>query len=288
MKIKQIVWQLALRKKEQGSILVDKKTLFTAVPNPVGMWAADPFIIERDNKVYIFAELFSLSKWRGEIGYCIYENGKFSKWNIIFADEHHYSYPYVFEKENNIFMMPETGSVKEIAIYKAVDFPSKWEKQVVIFSGEKMVDSIFLADDVILTYKMFGIFKNNLVLLKKENYGWQEISSIVDTQEIKRPAGKVFSYNNDFVRPAQDGRNLYGGAIKFFKCSDIINDIGSEQQIGDLRPEEIAVENLNKKIVGAHTYNATLNYEIIDVQCYRFSFIGLLNRVLMRFLKRRR
>lgn len=288
MRLSQIVWQLAIRKLPQGSILTDKKTPFIAVPNPKGMWAADPFIIEKNNKVYIFGELFSLFKWRGELGYCVYENGKFSKWSIIFADEFHYSYPYIFEKDNEIFMMPETGSVNEIAIYKAVDFPSKWEKQFVILSGEKMVDSIFISDDVVLSYKMFGNFKNHLVLLKNENNEWKKIADIVDDQEIKRPAGKIFSYGEGFVRPAQDGRNLYGGAIKFFDCSNITDDINSEKEIANLQPNEIIIKNSNKTFVGTHTYNASDNYEIVDVQYYKFSIIGLFKRFYIKLSKRRR
>lgn len=288
MRLNQIVWQIAIRKSPQGTILTDKNTPFTVVPNPNGMWAADPFILEKDNKVYIFAELFSLWQWRGKLGYCVYENNKFSKWNIIFDDVHHYSYPNVFENNGEIFMMPETGSVNEISIYKAVDFPSKWEKQSVILSGEKMVDSVFISDDTILSYKMFGNFKNHLVLLKKENNDWFQVASIVDSQEIKRPAGKVFAYGDHLVRPAQDGRKLYGGAIKFFDCSNIVNDINSEKEIVDLQPSEIVVKNLNKEFVGTHTYNASHNFEIVDVQYYKFSLIGLFKRIFIKLSKRRR
>lgn len=288
MRLGQIVWQLAIRTTPQGTIMMDKKTPFLAVPNPFGMWAADPFILEKENKVYIFAELFSLWQWRGKLGYCIYENGKFSRWNIIFDDKNHYSYPNIFEVDGVVFMMPETGSVKEIAIYKAVDFPSKWEKQSIILSGEKMVDSVFVSDDIILSYKMFGNFKNHLVLLKKDNDVWNKVANIIDEQEIKRPAGKIFAYKDRLVRPAQDGRELYGGAIKFLDCSNIIDDINSEKEIINLQPDEIVIENLKKKFVGTHTYNATENYEVVDVEYYKFSFIGFLKRFLIKLSKLRR
>ncbi len=288
MRLSQIVWQLAIRRLPQGTILTDKKTPFVAVPNPCGMWAADPFILEKDNKVYIFAELFSLLQWRGKLGYCVYENNKFSKWNIIFDDEHHYSYPNVFENNGEIYMMPETGSVNEIAIYKAVDFPSKWEKQSVVLSGAKMVDSVFISDNTILSYKMFGNFKNHLVLLKKDNNGWNQVANTIDNQEIKRPAGKIFSYGDGLIRPAQDGRNLYGGAIKFFDCGNISNDITSEKEIIDLQPCEIVVKNLNKEFVGTHTYNSSSNFEIVDVQYYKFSLIGLFKRIFIKLSNRRR
>lgn len=284
MQLKQIVWQIAIRNKPKGSILKDKETAFKAVPNPIGMWAADPFIIEKDGKIYIFAELFSLSQWKGKIGYCVFKNGKFSSWKIIFDEAPHYSYPYIFEFNDGIYMMPETGSLREIAIYKAVDFPSKWEKASIVLSGEKMVDSIFLSSDTILSYKMVGNFKNLLTYIKKQDDKWMVYQSEEDKEEIKRPGGKAFIFGRDLIRPAQDGRKIYGGSLKFFKCN-----IGeTEEEIGGLLPEEIKVEGFNKTIVGTHTYNATNNYEIIDFQYYKFSLVGLFKRTLLKLSKFRR
>ena len=213
MRIKQIVWNVAIRQTPQGTILSDKKTPFIAVPNPCGMWAADPFLLEKDNKLYIFAELFSLAKWRGELGYCVYENGRFSKWRILFADDSHYSYPNVFEKDGEVYMMPETGSKSEIALYKATKFPEKWTKEETLFSGHKMVDSVFLRQDAVLSYEMFGNFKNHLVLLEKGDAGWSVIQKLIDDKEAKRPGGKCFLHEGKMIRPGQDGSKLYGGAL---------------------------------------------------------------------------
>lgn len=284
MQLKQIVWQIAIRNKSEGFILKDKEAAFKAVPNPIGMWAADPFVMEKNGKIYIFAELFSLSQWKGKIGYCVFEKGKFSPWKIIFDEAPHYSYPYIFEFNDETYMMPETGSLREIAIYKAVEFPLKWEKVSTILSGEKMVDSIFLSNDTILSYKMVGNYKNLLTYLKKQDDKWMIYHSEVDNEEIKRPAGKAFYFGEDLIRPAQDGRKIYGGSLKFFKCN-----IGEmEEEIGSLLPEEIKVKKFNKTIVGTHTYNATDNYEIIDFQYYKFSLVGLIKRILLKLSNFRR
>lgn len=280
MQLKQVVWQVAIRNKPCGTILKEKNTPFVKVPNPVGMWAADPFLIEKEDELYIFAELFSLLEWKGKIGYCVFYKGKFSPWKIIFDEAPHYSYPYVFEYNNEIYMMPETGSLKEIAIYKAVNFPTEWKKEKVLFCGNRMVDSIFLSKEKILSYKMVGNFKNQLVYIKKEDENWVVEKSEADSNETKRPGGKIFDFEKTRVRPAQDGRKLYGGSLKFLCVDEEI-----EKEIGELKPEEIKVNNFHKKIVGTHTYNATSNYEVIDLQYYKFTLLGFLKRLLLKLSK---
>ena len=282
MQLKQIVWQVAIRNKPFGTILNEKNIPFEKVPNPIGMWAADPFVIEKKDKIYIFAELFSLLEWKGKIGYCVFCDGKFTPWKIVLDEAPHYSYPYLFEYNDEIYMMPETGSLREIAIYKAVNFPSEWKKEEVLFSGEKMVDSIFLSPDTILSYKMVGNFKNLLTYMKKEDNKWVICHSEIDSKEIKRPGGKAFVLEDNLIRPAQDGRKRYGGSLKFLSI-----DEETEREIGYLKPEEIIVKNFNKKIVGAHTYNASSNYEIIDFQYYKFTLLGLMKRVLLKLSKSR-
>ena len=284
MRLKQIVWQLGIRNNPVGTVLKEVDIPFQLIPNPKGMWAADPFIIEKDDKVYIFAELFSLLEWRGKIGYCIFCNGEVTPWEIIFDEAPHYSFPYVFECNGEFYMMPETGSLKEIAIYKAIDFPSKWEKEEIVFSGDKMVDSVFLAEDKILSYKMVGNYQNQLTYLNKVDGNWKIVNSKVDSSEIKRPAGKVFRFEGMTIRPVQDGRKLYGGSLKFLS----ISLESGEEEIGQLNPEEIVVNDFGKKIVGTHTYNATSNYEIIDFQYYQFSLLGLWERLILKFSKFRR
>ena len=72
-------WQVAYRLKPVGSIFNDKATPFIAIPNTRRYAAADPFIFEKDGVKYIFAELFDKKEDIGEIGYCVFNNGTFSK-----------------------------------------------------------------------------------------------------------------------------------------------------------------------------------------------------------------
>lgn len=283
MRFKQIFWQLALRKKPQGSILTDKNTPFLIVPNPKGMWAADPFIFEKDNRLFIFAELFSLKQWRGKIGYCVYENGFFSKWKIILDEDYHFSYPNVIFSNDNVYLMPETGSIGEVAFYSSENLNSVWKKEKILLKYGKTVDSIFLDEKRMLTYKMNGKNKNELILLCKDSDdSWQISDKRVDIDEVLRPGGAIFSSNDEIYRPAQDCRKMYGGALEFLKLNDNGNFLPTEISVCRLEPFDIKVKDFKKQIVGTHTYNSTNNFEIIDIQYWQFSVVGFFKRLILK------
>lgn len=137
MTLRQAIWHVAIRRTPKGSILTDTDTPFCKVPNPIGCWAADPFLLERDGKLYIFAELFRLLRWKGDLGYCVYENGTFSKWHTVFSERYHASYPHLFERKGNLYMMPETNAISELSVYRAEAFPNRWTKDEVLIKGER-------------------------------------------------------------------------------------------------------------------------------------------------------
>ena len=50
-------YKIAYRKKNTGSIIDDTQTPFVALKNSWRYWVADPFVISRMGKTYIFADI---------------------------------------------------------------------------------------------------------------------------------------------------------------------------------------------------------------------------------------
>ncbi|GFI63499.1 hypothetical protein IMSAG117_00914 [Lactobacillaceae bacterium] len=70
---------------------------FKMVPNPEFAWAADPFLIKYEEKIYLFAELFLYKSERnGVIGYCEFMGDHFSEWKVTMDEHWHLSYPTAF------------------------------------------------------------------------------------------------------------------------------------------------------------------------------------------------
>ena len=81
-----------------------------------------------------------------------------------------------------------------------------------------------------------------------------------------RPAGNIFSYNNELYRPSQDCSKHYGYGIKFNRI-DILNENEfSETEIDFIEP------NWNDKVISTHTFNFSKSLTIIDAQMIRNRF----------------
>ncbi len=272
-------WNVAWRKKSIGSILKDTETEFKVIKNSFRYWAADPFVFEYADKTYIFAELYDYVKCKGCLGY--YElTGSFPKWKKIIEEEYHLSYPYIFEANEEIFIIPESGANKDLTVYRAITFPDKWEKICVLRSGIQYGDTTpFEWDDhkYALTYDV-GTTEYKLILLDLESEGKDREISCANIN-CRRPAGAVFFAEDKWIRPAQDCENGYGKGLCFYEFH--MNEQGEylENILKMLSPEQLILSN-KLYLDGMHTYNASEKYEVIDIKTRRFNILNFLFRLL--------
>ena len=60
----------------------------------------------------------------------------------------HLSYPFIFTVDNELYMCPETGEIREIRLYKCTEFPLRWSFHKTLIKDVSAVDSnIFLFKD---------------------------------------------------------------------------------------------------------------------------------------------
>lgn len=272
-------WNVAYRNTPKGSILNDNyQTEFIVIPNSKKYWAADPMAFEYKGEIYIFAELYDYKLCRGTIGYTKLENKRFGKWNQVIVEDFHMSYPNLFIKDNEVYMVPETSGANELIIYKAIEFPAKWKKHKTIKAGVKWVDTTFWPseNDRITAYTETvsdPVQDYKLVFDKEYNLISEEL--IATDDNTLRCGGRIFEYNGNVVRVCQDCRVKYGGALYFRFC-----DKGSltEKKSVHVTPEDLAYD---KKILldGMHTYTALDNMEVIDIKTRRFNLINLFFRI---------
>ena len=112
-----------------------------------------------------------------------------------------------------------------------------------------------------------------------------------------RNAGKIFSFHGDAIRPGQictGGK--YGSGLAFWKIGPDL----TEKEIYSIRAEEMEAHVRlcsGKKLVGTHTYNASQNYEVIDIAYFarlprvtavRKKIHGFLWRLYIKIFRRKR
>lgn len=261
-------WQIAYRMKG------DER--FTLLPNPSWGWAADPFPIMYQDTLYIFAEIFLYKSERnGVIAYCTYANGKFSDW-IVSMDKHwHCSYPNVFIKNDKLYMCPETRQNDEIAVYRLIAFPDRWEKVKVLLTNVQCVDTTFCTEQgkvYMFTFQSErGGIKGKLYLYRIEGEKISEGKMVLeDTGTANaRPGGKIIYENGKLFRVSQNSADDYGSGLVFNEIDSFFPTY-KEHEIRRIEAGQIR-GNWKKKFSGIHTYNRIDEIEVIDLKYKTFS-----------------
>jgi hypothetical protein len=90
---------------------------------------ADPFAIWRDGRLNLFAEAYDYRTRRGAIVVRRYDEAlKYLGQRTVLSEPWHLSYPFVFEADGEIWMLPEAHRSGTLSLYRAKGFPDAWEK----------------------------------------------------------------------------------------------------------------------------------------------------------------
>lgn len=271
---------LAVRKrKNKDRFFEDQEYQFTELEIDCGdrWWLADPFLFEKNGITYVFYEAYDLYLHRGKIGYSILNGTKATKPKIILNCPYHLSFPYIFEKDGEIYMMPETNEIEAIRLFRAKKFPDEWVEDKILASKICACDTILLKngnDAYLLTNEMPSVVPegtSNSCWVKDVLYSLQNEQCVLNraVQEGDagiRNAGKIFSYNDKKIRPGQNcTNNQYGKGMIFFEINSF--EPYEEKEIYRADYQDIQKHLTTKKthINGVHTYNSTDDIEIIDV-----------------------
>lgn len=246
-------------------------------------WLADPFLYERDGKLYLFYEAFDLVERKGKIGYSVMpvdQSRSWSKLNIIIDEPYHLSFPNIFEKDGDIFIMPESCGDYRVRLFRARSFPNHWESLStdVLIPDIYACDSIFInhnGETFLLTNEMYHHVPNGLFpscWVKNRLFKMDGMVIIDDGVKVsegdfgQRNAGKSFEIDSTLYRIGQDCRkSLYGRGLVLYEVENLKPYV--EKRIWAKDCNELAkfiVCDKERPIIGVHTYNFTNNYEVID------------------------
>ncbi len=261
-------WQIAYRTSEEEP--------FRLVENPGYAWAADPFLVEYQGRIYLFAELFLFrSERNGVIGCCVYENGRFGTWQIAMDEHWHLSYPNVYTKDGGLFLCPESWQKNEVGIYRLLEFPDKWEQTDCLFRNVHYVDTTFLEEKgerYIFTFApTFSGDEGKLLLIKEQ--GDKSLTKpliLTEDKSLARPGGNILREDGKLYRVSQNCQNSYGEGLVFSEI-DALWPKYREHVVKRIGPKDLRIE-AEQEILGVHTYNRCGELEVIDVKYFAPSF----------------
>lgn len=280
-------WNVAWREAAPGTLLRDKQTPFTIIDNPLRYWAADPFVMEKDGKTYIFAELYDYVRCRGILGCCELIPGQKCRWEPIIVESFHLSYPCILEHEGKIYLLPESCENRSLLLYEAVEFPWKWKRVRVLREDVAFADTTPVSDDGLALTHQVADARNPQLLLIDLTGRCPDVPA--DNQDLlrSRPAGKLFRLDGQLIRPIQhswDFDRNYGKSL-IFSSVTLEDTLCQEEPITEISPGDL---RYSRPIFldGMHTYNSSARFEVIDIKTRRFNLLNLLFRFLNKFRRR--
>lgn len=248
---------------------------FKRITPPKDRFWADPFIISRDNKYFIFIEELIYSSQKGHISVIVMDkNGAFESPVRVLERPYHLSYPFIFDFENDVYMIPESVANRTVELYKCIAFPHKWEFQKNLMENCNVVDStlhywkgkwwLFASQaetegasrwDELFIYYSDSPLSNNWTPHPK--------NPVVSDVKSARPGGCLFMRDEHLYRPSQNCSRHYGYGFNICEITKLTELEYEEKIVSKIEPK------WDKDLISTHTVNYKDGLTIIDGQVRR-------------------
>jgi hypothetical protein len=265
-------WFLGYKFGESADIPDTFSDLKYIIPPKDRFWA-DPFPVEIADKFFIFVEEFIYARNKGHISAIeIDQHGTWKEPVKVLEKDYHLSYPFTFEWEGHLYMMPESSRNNDIEVYRCTGFPHTWEPAGVLLQGIQAVDATLHQVDGL--WWMFVNIGSERVSLNDELYlyhadtpfgPWKphRCNPVKSDVRSARPAGRLFYHEGELYRPSQDCSVSYGHAITLNKVCCLNPDEYRERQVDRILPQ------WRRGIHGVHTLNSAGKLTVVDCLQYR-------------------
>jgi hypothetical protein len=237
---------------------------FRWIEAPPGRLYADPMLVERAGLVWCFFEDLDHARRIGRISCAAVDGeGRFVDVRPALELPYHLSYPFVFEHAGDWFMVPESRRNGTVDLFRAVEFPGRWEKVRTLLHGPGLDTTVLRKDG---SWWFFVAVREpegageQLLLYRADSLDGELTlhpgSPISTDIRSCRPAGAIFEQDGRLVRPSQDGSVTYGHQLGFHEILRLDPDEYREQAIATVPPP--------RGMEGIHTYARAGRVEVVD------------------------
>ena len=231
---------------------------------------ADPFIeAVGPNGLELLAERFDHDRKRGYIVRVREdEQGGLSMETLLEASGH-LSYPYLIRHRGAKYIIPESSSAREVALYRMDEGGGRFTRVATLVKDFAALDATVLQHEG--RWWMFatdadGPKDANLHLwFAEELQGpWQPhaLNPVKLDVRSSRPAGTPFYHKGTLYRPAQNCSVTYGGSTTINRVARLTTAEFEEEVVRDLRHDPKGEYKL-----GFHTLAAGEGFTVVDGRC---------------------
>ncbi len=119
----------------------------TSIGMRAGHFLADPFVISRNGRTFVFVEDYLYQTGKAHISVFELSEVGAREIGIALEEPYHLSFPFLFEYQGEIFMCPESSQAREIRIYRCIEFPLRWTLETVAMRAVVAADSMIFPYD---------------------------------------------------------------------------------------------------------------------------------------------
>jgi hypothetical protein len=241
------------------------------IANPPHRFLADPFVVARDGRHYIFAEDYDERRGLGAISCIVVEpDDSYRIIDNILMEPFHLSFPLVFEEGGETYMIPETAECNAIRLYRCVEFPHKWELDMELVQGVSATDTMpvqrdgkwFLLTNISQFHTPDHLSQLHILWADKlRTTEWKRLSSlpIVNTPSIGRNAGFLLDADGGYYRVRQrQAFNLSGAGFSIARVTRLDTEGFAEETYAEIEP------NFFPGLKGTHHMHGTGDFTVYD------------------------
>jgi hypothetical protein len=230
------------------------------------LWA-DPFVIADGDRAWIFVEEMEFASPRGVLAVIeAHRDGTWSPPVRILERPYHLSYPCVFRWDGAFWMVPESGGDRTVQLFRATDFPFRWELAQVLLRDVEAVDATPFEHGgrwwmYLTTPSSPNVYDELSLYYSDTPLGpWtpHRRNPVLSDIAGGRCGGRPFLRDGRFVRAAQDGARRYGHAMQLRELVTLTPDKWEERVVGRILPDWAP------GLGGTHTLNVDGDVTVID------------------------
>ncbi len=241
---------------------------WAVLPDDGSRFYADPFPFEHGGRTFVFLEDYPHSTRKAVISVSeLKRGGQASRPRPVLEEPWHLSYPQVFRRDGEIWMIPESSAGHRVSLYRARAFPDHWARHADLIVGRELSDATLFEHDgrlwLFATERDgYGSTSDTLVVFSAESLTgpWKPhpANPVLIDRRRARPGGALLRNGSRVLLPVQDGTQGYGGGLGFAELLELSPEV---VRLGEPGPIDVAGDWPYPRI---HTYNRLGDLEVVD------------------------
>ena len=255
---------VALRRKDQLTNRPFHTDGFIELKEPNGNVYADPFLVEREGKHWLFVEEVPQGASKGRITcFEVLDNNVLGEPCVALEKPYRLGYPCVFEHGGDWFLLPDSAANRKVLLYRAIQFPHRWELITSFVEGPAVVGTTPLFLDgmwYFFTSTQEPGSETFLFCSAKLEGPWHyhPANPICSDASRAGSAGALFYRDGKLIRPSRDCSLRCGRSIAFNEVTRLSPGEYAERVVQNISPD------WHPNLFETHTYNSDGMYEAIS------------------------